>query len=190
MDINEILEIKPYSLSKEEKHQMLNERLHELVHKHYAECPSYKKMMDAIGLDMECLPDYEHLPFLPVRLFKEFELRSCEKEEVVKTMTSSGTTGQQVSRIFLDRTTSSAQQKCLTKIVSHFLGTKRVPMLILDSSAVIKNRNMFSARGAGILGFSMFGSKRQYALDENMELDIEGMTNFMEAHQGETIFLF
>lgn len=190
MDINEILEIKPYSLSKEEKHQMLNERLHELVHKHYAECPSYKKMMDAAGLDMENLPDYEHLPFLPVRLFKEFELRSCEKEEVVKTMTSSGTTGQQVSRIFLDRTTSSAQQKCLTKIVSYFLGTKRVPMLILDSSAVIKNRNMFSARGAGILGFSMFGSKRQYALDENMELDIEGMKNFLEAHQGETIFLF
>lgn len=68
-------------------------------------------------------------------------------------MTSSGTTGQQVSRIFLDRETSSAQQKCLTKIVSHFLGTKRVPMLILDSSAVVKNRNMFSARGAGILGF-------------------------------------
>jgi hypothetical protein len=42
-------------------------------------------------------------------------------------------------------------------IVSHFLGTKRVQMLILDSSAVVKNRNMFSARGAGILGFSMFG---------------------------------
>lgn len=49
---------------------------------------------------------------------------------------------------------------------------------------------MFSARGAGILGFSMFGSKRQYALDENMELDIEGMKTFLEAHKGETIFMF
>ena len=90
-------------------------------------------------LDMDNLPGYEKLPFLPVRLFKEFELRSCEKDEIVKTMTSSGTTGQQVSRIFLDRETSSAQQKCLTKIVSHFIGTKRVPMLILDTSAVVKN---------------------------------------------------
>ena len=127
-------------------------------------------MMNACGLDINNLPDYEQLPFLPVRLFKEFELRSCEKNDIVKTMTSSGTTGQQVSRIFLDRETSSAQQKCLTKIVSHFLGTKRVPMLILDSSAVVKNRNMFSARGAGILGFSIFGNKRQYALNENMNL--------------------
>lgn len=190
MDINEILEIKPYSLSKEAKHKMLNDRLHELTRKHYMECPSYKRMLDALGIDINYLPDYEKIPFLPVRLFKEFELCSCEKKDVVKIMTSSGTTGQQVSRIFLDRVTSSAQQKCLTKIVSHFLGTKRVPMLILDSSAVIKNRNMFSARGAGILGFSMFGSKRQYALDENMELDINGMKDFLEAHKNETIFLF
>jgi hypothetical protein len=63
-------------------------------------------------------------------------------------------------------------------------------MLILDTSAVVKDRRMFSARGAGILGFSMFGSKRQYALDENMELDIEGMKKFLEEHQGETIFMF
>ncbi len=190
MDINEILEIAPYSLSKEEKHKLLNERLQELTRKHYENCPEYRRMMDAAGLDINNLPDYEKIPFLPVRLFKEFELRSCPKEDVVKTMTSSGTTGQQVSRIYLDRETSSAQQKCLAKIVTHFLGSQRVPMLILDSSAILKDRNMFSARGAGILGFSIFGSKRQYALDENMELDVEGMKTFLEAHKGETIFLF
>ena len=190
MDIKEILEIDPFSLDKGYKHQLLNERLHELTHKHYAQCEAYHRMMNACGLDINNLPDYEQLPFLPVRLFKEFELRSCEKNDIVKTMTSSGTTGQQVSRIFLDRETSSAQQKCLTKIVSHFLGTKRVPMLILDSSAVVKNRNMFSARGAGILGFSIFGNKRQYALNENMELDIEGMKEFLENNKDETIFMF
>ena len=190
MDIKEILEIAPFSLDKGYKHQLLNERLHELTHKHYAQCEAYHRMMNACGLDINNLPDYEQLPFLPVRLFKEFELRSCEKNDIVKTMTSSGTTGQQVSRIFLDRETSSAQQKCLTKIVSHFLGTKRVPMLILDSSAVVKNRNMFSARGAGILGFSIFGNKRQYALNENMELDIEGMKEFLENNKDETIFMF
>lgn len=190
MNINEILEIAPYSLDKEEKRQLLNKRLHELTRKHYEKCEPYRRMVDARGIDINNLPDYEKLLFLPVRLFKEFELRSCEKEEVVKTMTSSGTTGQQVSRIFLDRETSFAQQKCLTKIITHFLGTQRVPMLILDSSAVVKNRNMFSARGAGILGFSMFGSKRQYALNEEMELDIEGMKNFLEQHNGETIFMF
>lgn len=190
MTIEEIFALEPYSLSKDEKRNMLNGRLHDLTHLHYNCCEPYRRIMDAYGMDISYLPSYEALPFLPVRIFKEFEMRSCAQEEVVKTMTSSGTTGQQVSRIFLDRDTSSLQTKCLTKIVSAFLGIKRVPMLILDSSTVVKNRNMFSARGAGILGFSMFGSKRCYALNEDMELDIEGMKEFLETHKGETIFLF
>ena len=146
--------------------------------------------MDAIGLDIKHLPDFEQLPFLPVRLFKELELISTERNQIVKTMTSSGTSGQSVSKIFLDRNTSSAQQKCLTKIVSHFLGTKRVPMLIIDSPSVITDRNLFSARGAGILGFSMFGSKRQYALNDEMELDINGLDSFLNEHKNEPIFIF
>lgn len=190
MDINEILNIEPYGLDMEQKRGMLNTKLRELTKWHYANCEPYKRMMDAVGLDMANLSEYDALPFLPVRLFKELELRSCKPEEVIKTMTSSGTTGQQVSRIFLDRNTSALQTKCLTKIVSEWLGTKRVPMLILDSSAVIKNRAMFSARGAGILGFSMFGTKRQYALNEEMELDIEGLKAFLDEHAGERIFLF
>lgn len=189
-NIDNILEIAPYSLDRQQKHDLLNARLRALTHAHYYKCDPYQRMMDAVGLDVNNLPEYDKLPFLPVRLFKEFELRSCKKEDVIKTMTSSGTTGQQVSRIYLDRNTSAAQTKCLTKIVVDFLGTKRVPMLILDSSAVVKNRAMFSARGAGILGFSMFGSKRQYAFDENMELDIEGLKQFLETHKGETIFMF
>ena len=190
MTIDEILNIAPYSLDAQQKHALLNEQLQALTLHHYEHCPEYARILDAMGIDIHHLPDYEQLPFLSVRLFKEFELRSCTQEEVIKTMTSSGTTGQQVSRIYLDRETSALQTKCLTKIVASFLGTKRVPMLILDTSAVIKNRAMFSARGAGILGFSMFGSKRQYALNEDMELDIEGLKAFLEEHKGETIFLF
>jgi hypothetical protein len=49
---------------------------------------------------------------------------------------------------------------------------------------------MFSARGAGILGFSMFGRDKIYALDENMQLDVEGLKAFLEKHEGEDIFLF
>lgn len=191
MDINDILSrTEPYSLPREEKHRLLDSRLQELTRIHYNECEPYRRILDAAGVDVNHLPSYEGLPFLPVRIFKEYEMRSCSKEDVVKTLTSSGTTGQQVSRIFLDRETSSLQTKCLTRIVSSFIGTKRVPMLILDSIAVIKNRSMFSARGAGILGFSMFGNKRCYAMNENMELDIESIRTFLEEHKGETIFMF
>ena len=119
--IDEILEIAPYSLDKEAKRTMLNARLRALTRAHYSSCTPYARMMDAVGLDMQNLPDYEQLPFLPVRLFKELELRSCAAKDVIKTMTSSGTTGQQVSRIFLDRETSSAHRLNSSRLCANAL---------------------------------------------------------------------
>ncbi len=49
---------------------------------------------------------------------------------------------------------------------------------------------MFSARGAGILGFSVFGRKKIYALNDDMELDVDGVREFLEEHKGESILLF
>lgn len=187
---SELLEIAPYSLGKEEKNKVLTERLVELTKHHYEKCIPYRKMLNALGKDMGNVKDYYDIPFLPVRLFKDLELRSVEKEEVFKTMTSSGTTGQAVSKIFLDKETSSNQQKTLVKIVSEFTGKSRMPMLIIDSPSVIKNRAMFSARGAGILGFSIFASDKKYALDDDMNLDFEGVKEFLKKHEGKKILLF
>ncbi len=190
MDLTNLLNTPPYSLDKISKQSLLNPFLTELTRHHYDHCPPYRKMMNGIGYDSSKEYNYEDLPFLPVRLFKMHDLSSVEKDEIVKTMTSSGTSGQAVSRIYLDRETSANQTKVLTKIVSSFIGKQRVPMIIIDTEAVIKNRNLFSARGAGILGFSMFGTKRIYALDEEMELNTELIQQFLEEHKEEPIFLF
>lgn len=190
MELIEILDIPPYSLNKTEKEKLLSPFLTSLSRYHYEHCLPFKKMMDSVHFDIRRDYNYAELPFLPVRLFKMFELNSVPKEDIIKTMTSSGTSGQAVSRIFLDRDTSSSQTKALTKIVSSFIGSQRVPMIIVDSESVIKDRNLFSARGAGILGFSMFGSKRMYALNDKMELNIDELQSFLEKHQGERIFMF
>ena len=188
--MSSFLDIEPYSLDRAEKRKALTKELSVLTQMHYKQSEPYRRMLDAMGFDASAISDYYDVPFLPVRLFKEMELLSVPEDTIVKTMTSSGTTGQRVSKIYLDKETSSNQTKVLTKIVSNFIGKKRVPMLILDSSSVIKDRQMFSARGAGILGFSIFGSKRMYALDDNMQLDIPSIKSFLEEHQGESIFLF
>lgn len=190
MTFNEILEIPPYSMEKKEKERVLTERIRDLTEHHRENCPEYGRMLDGIGFDAEKAGSYRDFPFLPVRLFKEMDLKSVPGREVVKTMTSSGTTGQAVSKIYLDRATASNQQKAMVKIVSDFTGSGRMPMLIIDSPSVVKNRAMFSARGAGILGFSMFGSRKFYALDDHMKLDTEGMAGFLEEAKGQRILLF
>lgn len=182
--------IPPYSLNKIEKNKLFTNRLYELTKYHQKSCEAYRKILNALNIDIDRITNYYEFPFLPVRLFKDMELRSIEKENIFKTMTSSGTTGQSVSKIYLDRKTSINQQKTLVKIVSDFTGKSRMPMLIIDSPSVIKNRAMFSARGAGILGFSIFASDRKYALDDDMKLDIESIKEFLEKHSGEKILLF
>lgn len=190
MTYNEMIDIAPYSLNADEKEKILTERLTELTRVHRKNCLEYRRMLDASGFDSDSVRSYKDLPFLPVRLFKELELKSVSQEDVVKTMTSSGTTGQAVSRIYLDRATASNQQKTMVKIVSEFTGSSRMPMIIIDCPSVVKNRAMFSARGAGILGFSIFGSKKIYALDDDMKLDVKGVKEFLDKFRGQKILLF
>lgn len=190
MNYNDVLEISPFSLNKEEKSKLFTEYLKELSLKHYQKCENYRKIVDKLNCNLSEIKNYTEIPFLPVRLFKEFDLKSIPTEEVFKTMTSSGTSGQAVSKIYLDKTTAANQQKTLVKIVSDFTGANRMPMLIIDCPSVIKNRNMFSARGAGILGFSIFGADRTYALDDDMNIDIPKIEAFLEKHKGKKILLF
>ena len=190
MTYDEYLSIPPYSLDKNEKEKLLTERLVELTSLHQEKCPEYMKMLEVVDFDSKKVASYKELPFLPVRLFKEMELKSVTRDDVVKTMTSSGTTGQAVSKIYLNRTTSANQQKTMVKIVSDFTGSSRMPMIIIDCPSVVKNRAMFSARGAGILGFSIFGSKKIYVLDDDMKLDVDGLRDFLDTYKDQKILLF
>ena len=190
MNFEEILQIPPYSLEREEKEKMLRGRLMELTEYHRDNCPEYARILDSISYDRKNVQKCSDFPFLPVRLFKELPLRSVPQKEVVKTMTSSGTSGQAVSKIYLDRATSANQQKTMVKIVSGFTGSSRMPMIVIDCPSVVKNRTMFSARGAGILGFSIFAAKKVYALDDDMKLDVEGVSEFLEKYKGQKILLF
>lgn len=187
---SDILEIAPFSLDKNAKEKMMFQNLLDLTKFHYENCKNYKKILDTLKVDFDKLKAVADLPFIPVRLFKEFTMSSVPQEEVFKTMTSSGTSGQAVSKIVLDKETASNQQKTLVKIVSDFTGASRMPMLIIDSPSVIKNRLMFSARGAGILGFSIFGADRTYALDDDMKIDVPTIEAFLEKHKGQPILLF
>ncbi|RKJ41998.1 acyl-protein synthetase [Acutalibacter sp. 1XD8-33] len=190
MQFEEIQRVEPYLLSKEEKEPLLTKRLLSLTEHHRKNCPEYRRILESIGYSNREISSYTELPFLPVRLFKEIPLKSMPGQEIVKTVTSSGTTGQAVSRIFLDRTTASNQQKALVKIVSSFTGSKRMPMILIDCPSVLKNRAAFSARGAGILGFSIFGTEKMYALDDEMKLNLSALRDFLDRHRGERILLF
>lgn len=174
-----------YGLSQSEKSETLLPLLNVLHAHHREHSEHYHNLFPA---NRALTP--EQLDYVAVRLFKHLELRSIASENVFKTLQSSGTTRQAPARIFLDRDTSSRQSKVLVKILQEFIGKQRLPMLIIDSPAVLKDKALFSARGAGIQGLSFFGRDHTYALDENMQPDWQAIDEFSQKYHGQPVLVF
>lgn len=186
-----LIQFPPFGLADSEKRKLLFEELEALTFWHRVHCEIYREILDRNRGSIENIKQIEDIPFLPVRLFKHLDLASVAQENIVKTVTSSGTTNQSVSRIFLDKETSAVQIRVLVKILQDFIGVQRMPMLIIDHPNVVKNRLSFSARGAGILGLSNFGTDHTYVLkDESMDIDFEQIDSFLSKHSGKRILLF
>ena len=181
-----------YGLPQFEKERLLLSELNELDGYHQGACPEYRAAVEGLFPERATSPAESlcELPFLHVGLFKKHLLRSVAEEDVLKVLTSSGTTGQAVSRISLDRGTAKAQARVLVKLMQHYLGKDRLPMLVVDHADVVKDRTSFSARGAGILGMMQFGRRPMYALDSSMELDLDGIQRYLDEHGRERVLLF
>ncbi len=185
---SELLQVPPYGVAQPEKEALLLPLLQELTDHHRRHCEPYARILERVFPgEIRTLAD---VPFLPVALFKDHLLKSVPDEEVQKVLTSSGTTGQKASRIHLDKETAGLQATALVKVVQHFVGTSRLPMVILDHPGVVRDRTSFSARGAGILGMSQFGHRPFYALREDLSLDLEGLEAYLAATSAPRILLF
>lgn len=190
MTFEKYLNIPQFSLNKRQKEAILLGLLQEMHNHHVLHSNEYRKVATKIFPHSNNPQSLADLPYIPVSLFKNYELRSIAKENVFKVLTSSGTTGQVPSRIYLDKEAASLQQLSLSKIMMHVLGNERLPMLIIDSQTVLRDRTSFSARGAGILGLSVFGKKHHYILDADFQLDENVLNTFIEQFNGKKILIF
>lgn len=184
------LSVPPYSLAAAQKRVLLLDELNRLILHHRQHCKEYDRLLNAHGLaDTWQAQNIAEIPPLAVSLFKSMTLKSIPDAEVFKTLHSSGTTGT-ASRIVLDRTTATQQTQTLVKIMQAWLGKDRLPMLIIDHDSVIKDKNSFSARGAGIQGLAFMGRNHTYALNEDMSLNLKAINDFCERFQRQPVLLF
>lgn len=188
--IDDFHKLQPYALLKKEKENLLLNELNELTKMHREKCAEYANFLDAIGYTSKEAHELKDIPFVPIRIFKELELKSIPDEEVFKTMMSSGTNGQKQSKIFLNKENAILQQKVLLRLLGDFIGNKRLPMLVIDSKSTIRDRRLFTTRGATIMGLDFAARKMVFALDENMNLDTVVLENFVKEYSGEKFIIF
>lgn len=187
--IEEFHDIQPYSLKKEDKERLLFKQLNELTELHKNKCQEYANYLKVIGYS-EQANNLVDIPFLPVRAFKELNLKSISDEEVFKTMMSSGTSGQRQSKIYLNKETAILQQKVLLRLLGDFVGKKRLPMLVIDTPDITKDRKLFTTRGATIMGLDFLSKKKIFALNEDMTLNIDAVNSFINEYGNEKFIIF
>ena len=151
---------------------------------------AYRRILSALGHEPDEISSLDEVPMLPVGLFKSHALRSIPEDQVFKVVTSSGTTGAAVSRVYLDAAAAQLQTRTLAGIMTHWLGSSRLPMIVVDARSTLRDRRTFTARAAGIIGMATFGRDHFYALDDDMRLDRDGLAAWLNKHAGSPVLIF
>lgn len=186
---NYINKIEPFSKDLKEKYKIFSQTMKKLTNHHYKKSSQYKKILNNFNYNLNN-ENIEKFPFLPAKLFKEVELRSVQKSKISKVLLSSGTSGQERSKIYLDYNNSHNQIIVLSKIMSTILGNERLPMLILDNDPKETKSNSISARIAAINGFSIFGKDHTFLLDENDNINLKILNRFLKKYGNKKFFIF
>ncbi len=70
-----IYNIEPFSIAGEKKRKFFEKQINLLTSHHYKHSKGYRKILDSFGYKFKNTNLFE-VPFLPAKLFKEFELKS------------------------------------------------------------------------------------------------------------------
>lgn len=191
--LDALLEAPLHGQPQAEKDARLTAALAALTAHHRDACPAYRRLTDVLGgagpgARVPSTP--ADVPWLPIGLWKSHRLASVPDDQISTTLTSSGTTGQVPSRVYLDKDTARRQGRALARIMTDVLGPKRLPMLVVDTKHLLQDRHAFSARGAGVLGMMTFGAQPVFVLDERMQLDRAALDGFLRKHGGAPFLVF
>jgi hypothetical protein len=188
--VDELIAAPQFALTREERDRLLLPLIRDEVTRQQQAVPSLAALAEAGGFPNPATKGMAAVPYIPVRAFKELDLASVPRDQIIKVLTSSGTTGQAVSRINLDADSANRQQRALSAVMQTVLGADRLPMLIVDTKSVIRSRTSFSARAAGVVGMMTFGRDHTWLLDDEMNLDREALARFLERHAGRPFLIF
>lgn len=172
----------PYVLPPAAKRDYLLAQLSALQRHHAERCSLYGRLIREWE-QRSAKPDLiENLPFLPVTVFKEFDLRSGEGD--VMAVRSSATTSGVASRVFSDKETRKRQSRSANRIWVDFVGDARRPYLVFDAEETVRGTAGLGARGAAILSLAHLASEFHFVMqrdDDRLRLDQEALRRAADA---------
>ncbi|WP_440938076.1 LuxE/PaaK family acyltransferase [Candidatus Pelagibacter sp.] len=187
INLKKLFSIKPFETPDKLKDAYLLENQKKLSKYHYRNCLEYKNICDKIFKKIENCKKLDELPYVHVKVFKEFNLSSAPKKNLSKVMQSSGTSGGLKSKINIDRNTSLIQSKALINIFSTIIKKKTTFFFIED--IIQKDKNLMSASIAAIRGFMQLSDK-SYFINKKKVLNIDLLKNFIKKYPNKEFVIF
>lgn len=182
----------PYSLNEEEKCSRLLPIILAGAERSLAN-PHVRSMYSKLDVSPEDITDLARVPAVPVRMFKDFDLTTCDPSDVIRVLRSSGTTSQRPSMVPLDKVTAANQTKGLRSILGAYLGDKRRVLMVIDHPGINAPGRELSARGAGARGLSIFAKEVIYLLTEvegELVLDEAALERARELSRSNEVYVF
>ncbi len=173
----------------QEKVSYLASLLDDLTTIHQENCAPYRKFVDSFFQSYLPSKSIEKIPFIPIGLFKQLELKSVPDSKIVRVLQSSGTSGS-TSKVFLDKITAINQIKVLTDIFQQTVSNEKIPMVVIDYLQTSSPSGSINARIAAIKGFSIFASDTHYVLNENLGIQIDLLARIQEKYGSSEVFFF
>ena len=189
INYTELLKINPFSFNEKKKNAWFYDKQKFLTKLHYENCLPYKIIIEKLFPKKNNINALKDLPFIPARIFKYSDMQSKPDHEITITLTSSGTSGNNLSTIKLDRQTSLIQSRVLNKIFSTVLPKERCTFFFLDQEPQNKNKTI-SARTAATRGFSNFVKNKKFLIDQNGQITIKELRDFIIDNPNEPFVVF
>ena len=178
--LKKLLEINPFNYDSNKRNEIFYSALVSSFRHHMLNCKEYKKWnMQNNIFQISEVKNIKNFPYLPNSIFKKINLISSKN--FYKTISSSGTSGQKKSKIYLDKNNAINQSIALSKILTTLLGCKKKPFLIIDVNPTdsLLSREV-SARTAGMSGYIMASSEQKYLLENNHNLKLDYLTKIIK----------
>lgn len=191
--VDQLLQLPPYGLEERQKNEMLLEIMRDQLENAVQINRSIANLFSKLNVLPDAIQRVEDVPFMPVQMFKSFDLRTCPEDRIVKVLRSSGTTTGVTSRVPLSKETTHNQIKGLKGILKDYLGDKRRIFLVIDHPGINNPMVEFSARTAGVRGLSIFSKKIFYLMSEDdgrLVLNLPVIEELLSTYRDEEVYVF
>ncbi len=182
---------RPFVHKQKEKERLFLEQIRQAARWHFKKNPVFRSICE--GQDFDAYGEFalESLPYLPVSLFKKFDLISVDKKQIRRILYSSSTSGNP-SKIMIDEITSRLQVKVLANILSDFLGVTRKVLVVIDTKDAIAVRGgELSSRGTAIRGMFSCAKRVEFILNGNLDIDFNKLSKIVKSlAKGDEVLMF